>query len=257
MPVVLTALAAVAVAAAIGALSLHARTRLFRQRARHGDERAKDAQDIAGYVTTMVGIFYALIVGLSLVSVWENRDSASQNSRAEASGLREVYLVAAALPPAPRTQIQADTIAYARYVESVEWPAMQSGMPLPGSGTALLTALHHAIGSVQPAVPAQSLAISEINTQISAVDAARAGRANAAALRMPALLWLGLSLGGTLTVALAFTHSMERHLGHLTMIVSLTSLIGFVMTLIYLVNNPFAPGLGVGPDAFTSAFRSS
>lgn len=255
MPVVLTGLAAIAIAAAIGALSLHARTRLFRKRPRHGDEPGKNTEDIAGYVTSMVGIFYALIVGLSLVSVWGNRDTAALSSRAEASGLHETYVLAATLPPAQRTQIQTDAAAYVHYVETVEWPLMQGDAALPKTGASLLSTLHHAVGSVQPIATAQSLAVSEINTQISLVDAARAARLNAAALRMPPLLWLGLSFGGVLVVTLAFAHSVERHLRHLTMIVSLTSLIGFVMTLIYLVNNPFDPGFGVGAATFAAAFQ--
>lgn len=255
MAVVLTSLAVVVIAAAIGALSLHARTRLFPDAHRHGGESSKDWHDITGYATTMVGVFYALIVGLSLVSVWENRDAGAQDSRAEAAGLHEVYLLATSLPPAPRQQIQAEAAAYAHYVETVEWPQMQHGVPLPEAGCwTPLTSLRAAATSYQPTTTAQNLAASAIVTQLGTIDAACIGRQSAANSRMPALLWVGLILGGTLSVLTAFAHSMEWHVRHLTVVMSLTGLIGFTMTLIYVLDNPFIQGFGLGPGPFVAAF---
>jgi hypothetical protein len=88
------------------------------------------------------------------------------------------------------------------------------------------------------------------------VDAACTGRRNAASIRLPALLWMGLSLGGALTVLLAFVHGIKRHLSHLALIMSLTSLVAFTTVLIYILNNPFAAGLGASDGAFTAAFPS-
>ena len=254
MSAVLTGLAVVLVAAGIGALSLHVRTKLFPRRSRHGEAAGKEAADVTGYVTTMVGIFYALTVGLALVSVWENRDAAGQDSSAEAAGLHEVYLLAAGLPPAARQQIQGDATAYAHYVETVEWPLMQRGARLPETGWTMLAGLRHAATSYQPVTTDQSVAAVDIITQIAMVDVASAGRHSAASGRMPALLWVGLSLGGTLIVLLAFTHGMERHLSHLALVMSLTTVVGFTTVLIYILNNPFTPGLGASDIAFTAAF---
>jgi hypothetical protein len=255
MPVVLTALVAIVIAAAFGALSLHTRTRMFPARAQQGTPGAP--HDITSYVTSMVGVGFALTVGLALVSVWANRDAAIQNSRIEASGLHEVYLLAANLPPTAREQIQGEAAAYAHYVETVEWPLMQRGDPLPETGFTMLTALHHAVTSYQPTNTAQIVAITGMDNQLGAVDAASLGRRGAASTRLPALLWVGLVLGATLTLVLALAHYLERQLDHLAMIVSLTSMLGFIMILIYILNNPFTPGFGAGPGAFTAAFPTN
>ena len=254
MPELLTGLAVSLVAAGIGAASLHVRTRLFPRRPLHADSSGKEPADITGYVTTMVGVFYALIVGLALVSVLENRNTAQQDSRTEAAGLHEVYLLATGLPAPPRDQLQGDAVAYAHYVETVEWPLLQRGAPLPTTGWTLLSALRRAATSFQPVTTEQSITAADIMTQISTVDTAAAGRRTAASVRLPLLLWVSLFLGGTLIVVHAFMHGMERHLRHLTMIMSLTGLVGFTTILIYTLNNPFAPGLGAGDGAFTAAF---
>lgn len=252
MPVVLTALVAIVIAAAFGALSLHTRTKLFPAQARPGTPAGP--HDITSYVTSMVGVGFALTVGLALVSVWANRDAATQNSRIEASGLHEIYLLAANLPPTAREQIQGEAAAYAHYVETVEWPLMQSGEPLPETGLTMLAALHHAITSYQPTNAAQIVAITGMDNEAGAVDAASLGRRGAASTRLPAVLWFGLGLGATLTLALALAHYLERQLDHLTMIVSLTSMLGFIMILIYILDNPFTPGFGAEPGAFTAVF---
>jgi hypothetical protein len=250
---VLIGLAVVLGAALLGAAALHARVRLARESEGEKKEE-KEKDDITGYVTMMVGVFYALILGLSLVSVWEGHDDASQNSQTEATSLHEVYLLAAELPAAPRHRIQADATAYAHYVVNTEWPLMQRGAALPETGWNLLSNLRSAVTSYEPVTNAQNITASDILTQLSSVDAAREGREGAADDRMPVLLWIGLCIGGALTVLFTFTYSMERQLGHIALIMSLTGLIAFVMVLIFLLNNPFAPGFGAGPGDFAAAF---
>lgn len=252
MPEVLTGLAVILVAAGIGALSLHARTKLLPRRPRHSD--APELEDVAGYVTRVVGVFYALIAGLALVSVWGNRDAAEQSSLNEAAALHEVYLLADGLPAAPRSQIQGDATAYVHYVETVEWPLMQSGAPLPTTGWSLLSGLGRATAEYQPATTVQAISVAEIMNQLGKADAAYTARRSAADARLSALLWVGLCLGGLLTVGLAFVHGMERQLRHLTVIMSLTSVVGFITILIYILDNAFAPGLGAADGAFTAAF---
>lgn len=255
MTEVLIGLAVVLGAALLGAGALHARVRLAGRSEGKGEEgKEKEKDDITGYVTMMVGVFYALILGLSLVSVWEGHDAASQNSQTEATSLHEISLLAAELPAAPRRQIQNAAAAYAHYVVNTEWPLMQRGAPLPQTGWNLLATLRRAVTSYEPETNAQNITDSDILTQLSGVDAAREGREGAADDRMPLLLWIGLCIGGALTVLFTFSYSMERQFGHIALIMSLTGLIGFVMVLIFLLDNPFAPGFGAGPGDFLSAF---
>lgn len=168
--------------------------------------------------------------------------------------LHEAYLLANGLPAAARVPIQQDATAYAHYVQTVEWPLLQHGAAVPDTGWTMLAKLHAAVASYNPATSAQDITASAILNQLSAVDAARTGRLDAAGSRMPAMLWVGLCLGGVLTVGLTFAYSMERQLGHTTLIMSLTSLIGFMMILLLIINNPFSAGFGATPADFADAF---
>jgi hypothetical protein len=251
---VVTGLVVILAAASVGALGHQAKLRLF---ARGGEAGESDAGSITEYVTMMVGVFYALIVGLSLVSVWENRDNAEQRVHTEASSLQEVYQLAAALPNPARQQIQSDAAGYADYVVRTEWPLMDREAPLGEEGWTRLDKLRDAVTSYTPTTSAENNVVSDAVNQLSTLADARRGREAAAADRMPALLWVGLILGGVLTVALTFVYGMKQHISHLAMVMGLTGLIGFMMILIFNLDNPFNQGLGANSSAFTDLFPSA
>ena len=245
---VISGLIVVAVAGLIGAVGLLVRLRVFP--VREDDER----EDVAGYVTMMVGVIFALIVALSLVSVWENRDSAEGHVATEASSLHETYLLAASLQPADRQRIQAAATAYADHVVHEEWPAMRARKEIDDTGWQLLANLRTAFLSADVASPARQAVLSDATTQLSNLADARRGRLDDADKRMPSVLWVGLILGGLLTVALTFIYGIEQRFAHIGMVMGLAALIGFMLILIYNMGNPFNPGIGTGPAPFTQYF---
>jgi hypothetical protein len=239
-------------ASTVGALGHQARTRLFPWRGEEEQEKG-----ITEYVTMMVGVFYALVVGLALVSVWENRDDAELRVHTEASSLQEVYQLADSLPQPTRGRIQADAAGYADYVVRVEWPLMDDQKPLGEKGWTLLDNLRTAVTSYTPVTNAEDNVASDAVNQLSTLSDARRAREAVSEDRMPALLWVGLVLGGALTVALTFVYGMKQHISHVAMIMGLTGMIGFLMILIFNLDNPFNQGLGASSDAFTELFPSA
>jgi hypothetical protein len=199
-------------------------------------------------------VLFALILGLSLVAVWENRDSAEGHVQAEASSLHEAYLLADELPTATAVQIHAAVENYAHYVVEHEWPLMAGREPLGTTGWTLLDNVRNAYSSVIPANAAQQSVVSDALSQVSTLSDARRGRESDADKHMPDLLWIGLTLGGLLTIALTFVYGMEKRFTHIAMVMGLTALIGFLMVLIYNLDNPFRSGFGTDPGPFERYF---
>src|SRR4051794_29503739 len=135
---VVSGLLVVAIAALVGAAGLLLKVRLFPRR------EDEESEDVTGYVTMIVSLVFALILGLSLVSVWEGKDSASSHVSAEASSLHEISLLATALLPADQHKIQDAATAYAHYVADTEWPAMRNGHEVGDTGWELLADLRTA-----------------------------------------------------------------------------------------------------------------
>lgn len=46
-------------------------------------------EDVAEYISMMVGVLYALVLGLALVSVWDTHSSAEDHTAAEASAAQQ------------------------------------------------------------------------------------------------------------------------------------------------------------------------
>lgn len=245
---VVSGLIVVAVAGLIGAAGLLVRFRVFP--AKEDEER----EDVAGYVTMMVGVMFALILALALVSVWEDKDSAEGHVATEASSLHEISLLGASMLPADQQRIQAASSAYAGYVVHTEWPAMRSGKEVGDTGWDLLTDLRTTFLASDVASPARQAVLSDATTQLSNLADARRGRLEDAEKRMPSFLWIGLVLGGLLTVTLTFIYGIEQRFTHVGMVMGLAALIGFMLILIYNLDNPFNPGIGTDSAPFTRYF---
>lgn len=245
---VISGLIVVAVAGLIGGLGLLVRLRMF------PGKEDEEREDVAGYVTMMVGVMFALILALALVSVWEDKDSAEGHVTAEASSLNETYLLAASMLPADKVKIQAAAEAYAGYVVHTEWPAMRGGKEIDDTGWQLLSGLRTSFLNANVGSPARQAVLSDATTQLSNLADARRGRLDDADKRMPSVLWVGLVLGGLLTVALTFIYGIEQRFTHIGMVMGLAALIGFMLILIYNLDNPFHAGLGTDPAPFTRDF---
>jgi hypothetical protein len=245
---VISGLIVVAVAGLIGALGILVRVRMF------PGKEDEEREDVAGYVTMMVGVMFALILALALVSVWEDKDSAEGHVATEASSLHETYLLAASMLPADQQRIQDAANAYAGYVIRTEWPAMRSGKEIGDTGWQLLSGLRTSFLSADVASPARQAVLSDATTQLSNLADARRGRLDDTEKRMPSVLWIGLILGGLLTVALTFIYGIEQRFTHIGMVMGLAALIGFMLILIYNLDNPFNQGIGADSSPFTRYF---
>jgi hypothetical protein len=245
---VISGLIVVAVAGLIGGLGLLVRVKVF------PGKEDEEREDVAGYVTMMVGVMFALILALALVSVWEDKDSAEGHVATEASSLNETYLLSASMLPADQEKIQTAATAYADYVVHTEWPAMRSGKEVGDNGWQLLATLRTSVLNADVATPARQAVLSDATTQLSNLADARRGRLDDADKRMPSVLWVGLILGGVLTVALTFIYGIEQRFTHIGMVMGLAALIGFMLLLIYNLDNPFNQGVGANTAPFTRYF---
>ncbi|MFC8508604.1 hypothetical protein ACFU3J_04460 [Streptomyces sp. NPDC057411] len=247
--VILETLVVVLGVALVAGLVVVGKTRLFPMR-----EEDEPREDLAEYIAMMVSVFYALVLGLCLVSVWENRAAADDMVRAEASALHQTYLLADALPAAQRQPVRQAARSYATHVLDVEWPRMTEREPLGTEGWVLLERLRRAGELHGRATTGEQIAAQEMLAQVGFVDDARRGREAAAEERLSPVLWTGLVLGGVLTLAFMFLFGIKRSTTHVVMVMGLSGFIAFTVLLIHQLDAPFGATLGASPDPFTRYF---
>jgi hypothetical protein len=231
------------------ALAVVAKTKLFPAGA---DEEPRE--DVAEYIAMMVSVLYAVVLGLCLVSVWDNRSSAADHVQAEASALHQTYLLADALPADRRQPVRDAARAYADHVVDVEWPRMAEREPVGQTGWQLLERLR-AAGEARASDPMpDQLTAQEMLAQLGYVDEARRGREAAAQERLSPVLWAGLLLGGALTLAFMFLFGIRRNFTHVVMVMGLSGFIAFTVLLIHQLDAPFGALLGATAEPFTRYF---
>ncbi|WP_306321540.1 MULTISPECIES: DUF4239 domain-containing protein [unclassified Streptomyces] len=209
-------------------------------------------EDVAEYISMMVGVLYALVLGLALVSVWDTHSGAEDHTAAEASAAHQIHLLSAGLAPAQGERVRADIEAYVSHVSDTEWPAMTEGRPLGSTGWRLLGRVRAASQVPADATPSQQATVQETLAQLSVLDEARRGREADAGERLSPMIWFGLIVGGLLTVAFMFMFGVERSFTHVVMVMGLSALIAFTVLLIYQLDGPFGGLMAVDPTPFTN-----
>jgi hypothetical protein len=211
-------------------------------------------EDVAEYISMMVGVLYALVLGLAMVSVWDTRSSAEEHVRSEASAAHQIRLLAEGLPVAQAERTREGIEAYVRHVTTTEWPAMAEGNFPAGEGWSLLDRLRAEGQIPADATPAQQVTAQEWLAQLSALGEARRGRESDAGESLSPVLWFGLIVGALLTIAFMFMFGVKRSVTHVVMVMGLTALIAFTVLLIHQMNSPFTGMFAVDTGAFGRYF---
>lgn len=238
----------------VGCSLLAAAFVLLKHRLFPPDPKDEPREDVAEYISMMIGVIYALVLGLALVAVWGIRSDSASDVQNEAGALHQVYLLADALPPAAEQRVRSTATAYSRYVTTVEWREMAHHEPLGSEGWKMLDTMRDTFQRTPPAQAIEQNATQEALSQISALDEARMGRESDAQSTMSPVLWAGLYIGGALTVGFMFMFGVQRRITHLVMVMGLSGFIVFLVLLIYQLGMPFHGILGIGTSDFTRYF---
>ena len=80
--------------------------------------------DVAGFIYAVLGVVYAVLLGLMVVAVWEDCNAANAAVDQEASELAEVFWLAHRLPQPEGPHLQELARSYAQVVVNEEWPLL-------------------------------------------------------------------------------------------------------------------------------------
>jgi hypothetical protein len=239
-------LVAVAVVVAVGGLVLVQRL--------VPTERRKQHNDVAGFIYAVLGVSYAVLLGLMLIAVWEKWDTADTLTVDEANELAGIFWWAHALPQPEGRHIQELVRSYARVVIEEEWPLMAQGRSSP-KAWATLDELRGTILALQPPKGAKQtgydqMRYEEMLQQLHDLGNARRERLLAAEQGLPAILWVVLILGGVITVGFTYLFGLENSLVHLIMVGLLALIISMSLFTVAALDYPFRDDIHIHPSAY-------
>ncbi|RMI44124.1 bestrophin-like domain [Streptomyces triticirhizae] len=227
---------------------------VLRQRRQGEEDDPTETPDVIEYMTMMIGVVYAIVLGLAIAGVWEERSAADEWVRQEAQALHEMDQRAAVFAPERAAEIRSAVESYVAHVVGPEWDHMLDAGELTEEGEESLTELRATIAEREPTTVAEITAYQALLDEAAAVDEARAGRGQSAESTMPAVVWFGLLAGGAVTVGMLFTLQIQRSGRELLLAGLFSALITFLLFLIWYFDAPYARALGDSTEAFQNFF---
>jgi hypothetical protein len=217
-------------------------------------ERRKQHNEVAGFIYAVLGVSYAVLLGLMLIAVWEHWNAAQDVASDEANELAGIFWYAHALPQPEGRHIQELARSYARVVVEEEWPLMAQGRSSP-KAWATLDELRGTILGLQPTTDAKQtgydqMRYEEMLVQLHDLGNARRDRLLAAEQGLPPILWVVLILGGVITVFFTYLFGLENTLVHLLMVAALALIISMSLFTVAALDYPFKGAIRIHPSAY-------
>ena len=204
--------------------------------------------DVAGFIYAVLGVVYAVLLGLMVVAVWEQWNAAAGRADEEASELAEVYWIADRMPESDGHHIQELVRAYARVVVEEEWPLMRQGKSSQ-KAWALLDEIRSGVQDFQPSTPAQQVLYEQGLERVHELADARRERLLDADQGLPSILWVVLLIGGVVVIGFTYLFGLDSTVTHLLMVAALALIIALVLFTVAELDFPFRGGIRIGPVA--------
>ncbi|MEV7343396.1 hypothetical protein [Streptomyces sp. NPDC093544] len=227
---------------------------LVRHRTAREDEDPSETPDVIEYMTMMIGVVYAIVLGLAIAGVWEARGVAQDHVQTEAQALHEISQRVRVYPPDVRDQIRGDVDAYVGYVVTTEWKTMADQGRVTVKGGRLFDRIRADVTDYEPKTDFEAQAYQPLVDQVTVADAARNSRADSTGATMPGVVWFGLTTGGVVTVGMVFALQIRRTLRELILAGLFSSLIAFLLFLIWDFDAPYSRGITASAEPFMALF---
>jgi uncharacterized membrane protein len=219
----------------------------------YSTERRKQHNDVAGFIYAVLGVSYAVLLGLMLIAVWEKWNAAEALTTDEANELAGIFWFAHALPQPEGRHIQELVRSYSQVVVEEEWPLMRQGKSSP-EAWATLDELRSTILGLEPPTAQQTgydqVRYNQMLEQLHSLGDARRERLLVAEQGLPVILWIVLILGGVITVGFTYLFGLENTLVHLLMVAALALIISLSLFTVAALDYPFKGDIRIHPAAY-------
>lgn len=206
-------------------------------------------REVGGFLLSIVGTMYAVILGLMVVDAKERFQAGRQTTEAEANALADIVLLANRYPPARSEHIRELALAYACEVTMSEWPLLDDGEFAPQARTTALR-LIDAVSGFEPVNAREQSIYESTLAAASNLWVHRRNRVMSAARGIPGLEWFVLITGGLIVVAFTYFFRVDSLRIQAAMTALVASVFALNLYLILMFGYPFSGDVKVGSEAF-------
>jgi hypothetical protein len=217
-------------------------------------ESRKKYQDVAGFVISVLGGVYGVLLAFVVILVWGQFEDAKKSVSSEANQLGDLMLLSRGLSePAPE-ELRIAMLHYAQLVVSEEWSTMADGERSKLAQDAF-DKLWVSFRNIDPTSPREVSLYSECLNRLSQLSDDRRQRIHACGDIIPPVIWIVLWAGAILTVGFSYLFGVESFRTHALMTAALSAEIALILFLVFVLDNPFRGDFRVTPRSFEFAIE--
>lgn len=214
-----------------------------------GVHRLSACHEVGGNYFSVVGTFYAVLVGLIIFDAQARFDSARTDVESEASAIFMIHLHAAHFPQPQGAEIQSLVKTYANRVIDYEWETMKQGHR-DDVARGLLVSLSKKLDKIEPKTQRQQTIYDKVQDELTTAWTMRRSRISHVEYRLPALEWQVLLIGGLVTVVFSYFFVQESLWLQAAMTALMSLVIAFNIYVVVELSNPYLGSIVVSKKPF-------
>ncbi len=211
-------------------------------------DKIRQCHEVGGYLLSVVGTMYAVLLGLVVVDAMTKFQTARNVFESEANSLADVFILSESLPHDKCQRIRQHCTNYAKEVVEVEWNSQKNGV-IDMKARREVIALMKEISNYEPVTENQKAVYPKILDESCQLWDNRRSRTNIAQYGVPNIEWIVLIIGGIATVVFTYFFGVESVLAQSVMTAVVSLLISLNLYLVLLFGAPFSGDLHIGSDA--------
>jgi hypothetical protein len=228
--------------------------RLHKMDHTHTDMAVHSHNDIVGFYLAGMAVFFAVTLGLLAIGAWSSYTDVEGKINHEATALGALYRDIGAYPEPVRSIMQDDLRRYTRAVIDVGWPMQQKGI-VPNNATGILNDFQEHFMSFEPETERQKILAAEAYRAFNDLTESRRERLNSVTVEMPGPLWALVIFGTLICIAVTWFFHMANFRMHVWMTILFSALLGLIIFLIAVLDNPYRGKVSVTPEPLERVYE--
>lgn len=210
----------------------------------------KNHHEVAGYLLSIVGTLYSVLLGLIVVDTQTKYQDAKVMTQKEADSCLDMFHLAYSMTPEFRKKVHSALIEYMRILVHDEWESVAREGQFNESARHAYREVWWTLTDYEPTTNKQQSAYEKMLDVMRDMADGRRYRLQQSRTGLPTVLWGVLIAGGVLTVLFTYMFEVENARAHVLMTALVALALSLNVLLIALFSNPYRGYMRISCSAF-------
>ncbi len=225
--------------AVVGGAVLFASLGVLLVRNQFKNGRMRDHHEVAGYLLSIVGTLYSVLLGLIVVDTQAKYQEAKQMTQQEADSCLDLFHLSYTVPQPVRKELHSHLREYMRIVEQNEWKSVTEDGGFNDMAKGEFRNIWWTICDYEPQTGKEENAYQNILDEMDSLSDGRRFRLQKARTGIPGIMWGVLIAGGCLTLLFTYLFEVEDAKAQVFMTALVALSLSLNVLLVALFSNPY------------------